>query len=88
MRQIKEKLKAIWHIITDKEYAVFTVTAKNGKMASGCCLVSDVPSKPFIMAIDEFIDIEIANMSYRKKTNRPPMGTSLRDIVRNKRQTS
>lgn len=58
MNRIKEKLKAIWHIIADKEYAVFTVTIKNGKRVRGraCCIISDNASKPFINSLKTYVN--------------------------------
>lgn len=56
MKKLKEKLKAIYHIIMDDEYAVYTVTIKNGKRVKGktCCLISDNASKIFLETIVEF----------------------------------
>ena len=41
MKRFKEKIKAIWHIITDSEYIVFIVTMKNGKYKRGSAVISD-----------------------------------------------
>ena len=56
MLRIKEKLKAIWHIITDDEYAIYTVTVKNGVRVKGrsACLISDNASGLFLETIVEF----------------------------------
>lgn len=64
MSRIKEKLKAIWHIITDDEYAIYTVTVKNGKRVKGrsSCLISDNASDLFLETVVEFTD------KYRKVT--------------------
>lgn len=48
MKRFKEKVKAISHIILDREYIVFTVTVKNNKRKSSCALISDNASKIFI----------------------------------------
>ena len=50
----KEKLKAIYHIIKDKEYAVYTVTVTNGERVSSACLISDNASNVFIQSIIKF----------------------------------
>ena len=56
MKRLKEKLKAIRHIITDDEYAVYTVTVKDGKRVKGrsCCFISDNASELFIDCVIEF----------------------------------
>lgn len=56
MKRLKEKLKAIRHIITDDEYAVYTITIKNGKIVRNriCCLISDNASNFFIECIVKF----------------------------------
>lgn len=48
MKRFKEKLKAIWHIIIDKEYIVFTVTIKANKRKSCAALISDNASRVFV----------------------------------------
>lgn len=48
MKRFKEKLKAIYHIICDKEYAVFTGTSINKKVVSCCAIISDNASKAFV----------------------------------------
>lgn len=48
MKRLKEKLKAIYHIILDREYIVFTVTVKDNERKSLCALISDNASKIFI----------------------------------------
>ena len=56
MKRLKEKLKAIWHIIADDEYAVYTITVKDGKVVRNriCCISSDNASKLFIDCIIKF----------------------------------
>ena len=54
MKEIREKAKAIWHIITDKEYAIYTVTTKDNKRVRTCCIISDNASKTFLKCIVEF----------------------------------
>lgn len=54
MSRIKEKLKAICHIIIDNEYAVYTVTIKNGVRKSSSCLISDNASNVFLNSIVDF----------------------------------
>lgn len=54
MKRFKEKIKAIYHIISDDEYAVFTVTVKNGVRRSCACLISDNASSIFLKCIIEF----------------------------------
>ena len=54
MKTFKEKLKSIYHIIKDKEYAVYTVTVANGERVSSACLISDNASKVFIQSIIKF----------------------------------
>lgn len=58
MKRLKEKIKAIWHIITDSEYAVYTLTLKNGKRVNGrcACLISDNASTLFLKCIVEFTE--------------------------------
>lgn len=48
MKRLKEKLKAIYHIIIDSEYIVFTATIKDGKRKRCCALTSDNASKIFV----------------------------------------
>lgn len=48
MVTLKEKLKAIYHIIFDKEYIVFTVTVKNQRLKGRCALISDNASNIFL----------------------------------------
>lgn len=50
MKTLKEKLKAIYHIILDKEYIVFTVTVKDKKHKARVALISDNASNVFIRA--------------------------------------
>ena len=63
MKRLKEKIKAIWHIITDDEYAVYTITVKDGKQVRGksCCFISDNSSELFIDCIIKFTE------NYKKK---------------------
>ena len=58
MKKLKEKLKAIRHIITDGEYAVYTITVKDGKVIRNriCCLISDNASELFIDCIIKFTE--------------------------------
>ena len=56
MKRLKEKLKCIWHIIRDKEYAVFTGTVKNNRVLSCCAIVSDNATKEFKEAIIELLN--------------------------------
>lgn len=53
MKRIKEKLKCIWHIIKDKEYAIFTGTSKDKRASSACAIISDNASLPFIRSVSE-----------------------------------
>lgn len=53
MKRVKEKLKCIWHIIKDKEYAVFTGTSKNKRVSSTCAITSDNISVPFLRSVSE-----------------------------------
>lgn len=48
MITLKEKLKAIYHIIFDKEYIVFTVTVMDKKLKGRCALISDNASNIFL----------------------------------------
>lgn len=63
--RIREKIKAIKHIITDDQYAIYTVTVKNGKSVKGkcVCLISDNASDLFLETVIEFTD------KYRKNEN-------------------
>lgn len=54
MKRIKEKIKAIWYVITDSEYAVFTVTVKNNVRTRSACLISDNSSSVFLKSIIKF----------------------------------
>lgn len=66
INRIKEKIKAIMHIITDDEYAIYTVTVKNGKWikGNGHCIISDNASDLFLETILTFTD------KYRKNENK------------------
>lgn len=55
MKRVREKIKAIWHIITDDEYVVFTVSIKDGARRRSCALISDNSSRIFIDTIIEFL---------------------------------
>lgn len=48
-----EKIKCIYHIIVDKEYAVYTIKRKNGKLVKGkfACYISDNASSLFLNCI-------------------------------------
>lgn len=48
MKRFKEKVKAVFHIIFDREYIVFTVTVKDNERKSLCALISDNASKILI----------------------------------------
>lgn len=63
MSRLKEKMKAIKHIITDDEYVIYTVTVKNYERVKGrsCCLISDNASDVFLQSIVEFTE------KYRKE---------------------
>lgn len=56
MSRIKEKLKAIWHVITDDEYAIYTFTVKNGVRVKGrsACLISDNSTPLFLETVIKF----------------------------------
>lgn len=55
MNTLKEKLKAIYHIIFDKEYIVFTVTVKDEKLKARCALISDNANNIFIKTAIEVL---------------------------------
>lgn len=55
MKRFKEKLKAIYHIIFDREYIVFAITVKNNKRTSSCALISDNASIIFMDAVIEVL---------------------------------
>lgn len=55
MIRIKEKLKAIYHIIFDDEYIVFTVTVNNESIKASAALISDNASKIFKQTAIEVI---------------------------------
>lgn len=59
--RFREKLKGIWHIITDNEYVILTVTIKNNKRTRCAALISDNASKTFIDAAIKFLQIEKKN---------------------------
>lgn len=59
MKRFKEKIKAIWRIITDSEYIVFTVTMKNGKYKRGSAVISDNISQ---ISMDCAIETLIRNL--------------------------
>ncbi|WP_321331854.1 hypothetical protein [uncultured Bacteroides sp.] len=63
MKRVIEKIKAIWHIITDDEYATYTITIKNGKRVEGrsSCFISDNASTMFLDTIVEFTSKYIRN---------------------------
>lgn len=63
MKTFKEKAKAIWHIITDSEYAVYTVTIKDGKRVESraCCIISDNASETFLSSIARFTNKVLYN---------------------------
>jgi len=56
MKRIIEKIRCIWHIIRDDEYAVYTITIKDGKRVHNktCCFISDNASKIFLECIRVF----------------------------------
>jgi len=58
MRRTIEKLKAIWHIITDDEHAIYTITIDRNKMVRkrNCCIISDNASDLFLQNVVEFTD--------------------------------
>lgn len=64
-REYKEKVKAIWHILTDDEYAIYTVTIKDDKIIKGrnCNIISDNASDFFLKTICKF------NNKYIEKNN-------------------
>lgn len=58
MKILIEKIKAIYHIFKDKEYAIYTVTVreKNGKVkrTSSCCFLSQKISHVFLDTIIDY----------------------------------
>lgn len=58
IREFFERLKAVYHIFKDKEYAIYTVSVKNDngelKRESACCIISDSASDMFLDTIIEF----------------------------------
>lgn len=53
IKRVKEKLKAIYHILIDSEYIVFTITMRNSKRKSSSALISDNATDVFVeTAID------------------------------------
>lgn len=61
MKRTIEKLKCIWHIIRDDEYAVYTITIKNYKRVTNrtCCFVSDNSTKHFLERIRKLTNEKI-----------------------------
>lgn len=55
MKTLKEKFKAIYHVIFDKEYIVFTVTVMDKQLKGGCALISDNASDIFIQTAIEVL---------------------------------
>lgn len=58
MKAFIEKMKGIYHILKDKEYAIYTITTeiKSGeiKRKSDCCIISDSASPLFLDTISQF----------------------------------
>lgn len=54
MRRLKEKIKAIWHIMADSEYVVYTVTVKNGVRVRSACIISDNSTPLFLETVIKF----------------------------------
>ena len=56
IKNVIERLKMIRHIITDDQYALYTMTSKEGKVVSGrnCCYKSENESDVFF---DSIIDL-------------------------------
>lgn len=58
IRDFFERLKAVYHIFKDKEYAIYTISVKNNngepKRESACCIISESASDMFLDAIIEF----------------------------------
>lgn len=58
---IKEKAKAIWHIIKGGQYAVYVVNNGYEKCGNNngiiCCVISDNASDLFLETIVDFTDI-------------------------------
>lgn len=58
MKRLKEKVKAIWHILKGGQYAVFVINNGyvNSKMTpnKSACLISDNASDFFLESIIEF----------------------------------
>jgi hypothetical protein len=57
-----EKLKIIYHLFTNNEYATFTVTMKDGEKTKSSCYISQNASDIFLSTIVDFTD------NYRKNT--------------------
>ena len=72
MSRIKEKLKAILHIVVDNEYAVYTVTVKNGVRKTSSCLISDNASNVFLYSIVDFTRRYIRAINKSNKPNKIP----------------
>lgn len=66
MNRIKEKAKAIWHIIKGGQYAVYVVN--NGYKVGGnnkgkiCCVISDNASDVFLESIVDYTDKVITDI--------------------------
>lgn len=68
MKRLKEKAKAIWHILKGGQYAVFVIN--NGYVDSdttpnrAACLISDNAELYFLESIVEFTEMYIVEHSY------------------------
>lgn len=60
MKRLKEKAKAIWHIIKGGQYAVYVINSgyinKETTPKKAACLISDNASDFFLETIVEFTD--------------------------------
>lgn len=60
MKRLKEKAKAIWHIIIGGQYAVYVINTKYANKETtpkkAVCLISDNASDVFLETIVDFTD--------------------------------
>lgn len=66
-----EKLKIIWHLFRDEEYAFYSATVKDGKRVKGrtSCYISDNATDIFLNSVSEFSEILIQERKDEKIKN-------------------
>ena len=66
MKQLKERLSALWHVLFDKEYIVFTLTLGKKDVKSASAFLSDSSSNAFIQTT-----LEVLVKALRERNEKP-----------------